>query len=46
VMTSLHVVNGAAVLATALLLALRASRLSAASQPAQREFAQYQEVHA
>ncbi len=46
VITSLHVVNGAAVLATALLLAVRASRLSTLLQPEARAWAQYQEAHA
>ena len=48
VITSLHVVNGAAVLATALLLAMRATRLSALPQRAAGEWkqAQYQEAHA
>jgi cytochrome c oxidase assembly protein subunit 15 len=48
VVTSLHVVNGAAVLATALLLAMRATKLSALSQPPAGEWsqAQYQEAHA
>jgi cytochrome c oxidase assembly protein subunit 15 len=46
VMTSLHVVNGAAVLATALLLALRAGRLSAVERPERRAFAGYREAHA
>jgi heme A synthase len=48
VITSLHVVNGAAVLATALLLAMRASKLSALLQPESRTWsrAQYQEAHA
>jgi cytochrome c oxidase assembly protein subunit 15 len=48
VITSLHVVNGAAVLATALLLAIRATKLSTLSQPAAANWkqAQYQEAHA
>ena len=48
VITSLHVVNGAAVLATALLLALRATQLSSLCEPAYRAWKrrQYQEAHA
>jgi cytochrome c oxidase assembly protein subunit 15 len=48
VITSLHVVNGAAVLTTALLLAMRATKLSALLQPAARTWsgAQVQEAHA
>jgi len=48
VITSLHVVNGAAVLATALLLAMRATRLGAVSQTASSGWKQeqYQEAHA
>jgi cytochrome c oxidase assembly protein subunit 15 len=48
VITSLHVVNGAAVLATALLLAMRASKLNSLLQPESRTWsqAQFQEAHA
>ncbi len=45
VITSLHVVNGAAVLATTLLLAMRATRLGALSQPEATSFMQYQQAH-
>jgi cytochrome c oxidase assembly protein subunit 15 len=48
VITSLHVVNGAAVLTTALLLAMRATKLNTLLQPEARSWgqAQYQEAHA
>ena len=48
VITSLHVVNGAAVLATALLLAMRARKVKMLSQPESQgwERARYQEAHA
>jgi cytochrome c oxidase assembly protein subunit 15 len=46
VITSLHVVNGAAVLATTLLLAMRATRLGVLSQPAASSLMQYQQAHA
>jgi cytochrome c oxidase assembly protein subunit 15 len=48
VITSLHVVGGGAVLTTALLLAMRATKLSAILQPETRtrERPQYQEAHA
>jgi cytochrome c oxidase assembly protein subunit 15 len=48
VMTSLHVVNGAAVLATALLLAMRATKIAALAEPEARGWkpASYQEAHA
>jgi cytochrome c oxidase assembly protein subunit 15 len=48
VITSLHVVNGAAVLAIALLLAMRATKLKALLQPEANHWkpAGYQEVHA
>jgi len=46
VTTSLHVVNGAIVLATALLLALRAARLNAITQSETRPWPQYQGAHA
>ena len=48
VITSLHVVNGAAVLTTALLLAMRATKLSALVQPEARTWneARVQEAHA
>jgi cytochrome c oxidase assembly protein subunit 15 len=45
VIKSLHVVNGALVLAEALLLALRASRLNTAAQPESQNW-EYQEAHA
>jgi cytochrome c oxidase assembly protein subunit 15 len=46
--TSLHVVNGAIVLGTALLLAMRATRLNALPQPHSQSWtqAQYQQAHA
>jgi cytochrome c oxidase assembly protein subunit 15 len=40
VITSLHVVNGAAVLATALLLAMRATKLNTLLQPESRSWSQ------
>jgi len=48
VMTSLHVVNGAVVLGKALLLAMRAGRLDAGTQPHAERIgeAKYQEAHA
>jgi cytochrome c oxidase assembly protein subunit 15 len=49
VITSLHVVNGAGVLATALLMALRATKMSGAAEPAENTTfhqSQYQEAHA
>jgi cytochrome c oxidase assembly protein subunit 15 len=48
VITSLHVVNGAAVLATALLLAMRATKIVARTQMAGNHWreVQHQEVHA
>lgn len=48
VITSLHVVNGAVVLGTALLLAMRATRLNILLQPVSQPVrqAQYQQAHA
>jgi cytochrome c oxidase assembly protein subunit 15 len=48
VITSLHVVNGAAVLATALLMAIRATKMNSAPEPAASGWtqSQYQEAHA
>jgi cytochrome c oxidase assembly protein subunit 15 len=44
VITSLHVVNGAVVLATALLIAVRATKLNTLFQPEKRSLVQYQEA--
>jgi len=46
VITSLHVVNGAVVLGTALLLAVRAARLSTLLQPEAQSWLRYQGAHA
>lgn len=46
IITSLHVVNGAALLGTALLLAMRAARFSIALTPDSRPCLDYQEAHA